>query len=137
MEASLVFLGKVTQGTVHLLMMEQYRQYVSSLEGDVVEVIVRKRSRRRTNPQNAYFHGVVLPMLARAAGYEPEEMKDALKMRFLVSHQDGPLPTVRGTSSLSTAEFNEFIDHCIRLGAEMFDIVIPDPRGAIEVGMAQ
>ncbi len=72
--------------------------------------------------------------MAEYCGYEPEEMHEALKVRFLLKHgfsnETTTLPTIRSTTDLTTAEFSEYVDQCRRLAAEM-GIIVPDP-GAVE-----
>ena len=55
--------------------------------------------------------------------------KNALKWQFL-RRDDGPIPTVRSTAELSTAEMNEFIMQ-IQILAAGYGVVIPSP-GMVE-----
>ena len=98
------------------------------LEGKEVEVTIQRLRKRRSLNQNAYMWGVVVAMIAEAAGYEPEEAHDALKIRFLTIHGDTALPTVRSTTDLTTTEFEEYLSKCRQLGAEMYGIYIPEPN---------
>lgn len=95
---------------------------------------------RRTDPQNRYFHGVVLPIIGdavRALGndYSNDEVKEWLKGRFLKQQRvfvnaKGELETedvVRKTSKLDTVEFNEFIEYCCHFAAESLNTHIPEP----------
>ena len=98
------------------------------LEGKEVEVTIQRLRKRRSLNQNAYMWGVVVAMIAEAAGYESEEAHDALKIRFLTIHGDTALPTVRSTTDLTTTEFEEYLSKCRQLGAEMYGIYIPEPN---------
>lgn len=126
-----IWKGRAVDGNVILpaLDVEQYQKLVESLEGRAVELILRPFRPARSSAANRYFHGVVVPLLAEHCGYTPEEMKDALKWKFLQVHfndgQDKP-PTVLSTSGLDTKQFGEFIEQCVRLGAEM-GVVVPNP----------
>ncbi len=108
----------------------RFQTHLRSLLDNEVEVIIRKHRKTRSGEQNRYHHGCVIPLLAEHCGYEMEEMKDALKFKFLRTHDDGNLPTVRRTRDLTTAEMTNFIEQCRRLGAEM-GCVIPSP-GEVE-----
>lgn len=124
-----IFHGFIEFGSLHLSDFAAYRKQIEALEGKPVELILRRHRVRRSGDQNRYFHGVVLPLLAEHCGYECDEMREALKIKFLSTHTDGDLPSVRSTADLTTAEFAEFTDQCRRLGAEL-GVNIPDPGQA-------
>lgn len=101
------------------------------LEHKEVEITIGRRRKRRSLAQNAYYHGVVVKMIAEAAGYATnEEAHDALRMHFLVKHADRQMPTIRSTAELTTSEFEDYVSKCKQLGAEMFGLYIPDPHEA-------
>lgn len=130
------FYGRIEGGRIQLHNPSAWTAQIMRLDGKEIELALCKRRQKRSLEANAYFHSVVLPALAEAAGYEDLQMKDALKAHFLSVHDgNGKLPRVRGTSELNTAEFADFVDRCIRLGAEMYRIVIPDPSGGMLHGI--
>lgn len=103
------------------------RRFPDGLVGVRFEVIREKRS----NAQNRFWHGVVIPLFAEHCGYEFEEMKDALALELLpkevVDMKTGEVKVVSGhTSEQNTKQFKELIERAQRLGAEM-GIDIPDP----------
>lgn len=120
-----VFRGKVEKGRISLDHPESFKALLARLEGKDIALRLARHQRARSLSQNSYYWGVVVPLLAESCGYDNEEMHEALKWRFLERH-DGPMPTVRSTATLNTAEFSEYVDHCRRLAAEM-GVVIPDP----------
>jgi hypothetical protein len=123
-----LFRGSVYAGKLRLDRREDFAALVASLDGKEIELTLRKFRKQRSGAQNRYLHGVVIPLLAEHCGYDAEEMKAALKMRFLRAH-DGEkegLPRTRSTSDLSTEEMTEFIDSVRRLAAEM-GCSIPSP----------
>ncbi len=124
-----IFQGHVAQGVLYLDDLPAYEKQIALLDGKPIELVLRRHREQRSSQQNRYLHGVVIPMLAEHCGYEPFEMKDALKWRFLQTHTDGKLPSVRSTADLNTAEFAEFTEQCRRLAAEL-GCVIPDPQTA-------
>lgn len=86
---------------------------------------------KRSDAQNRFWHGIVIPAFVEHCGYEFAEMKDALALELLpkevVDMKTGEVRIVPGhTSELNTKEFNDLIERAQRLGAEM-GIVIPDP----------
>ncbi len=124
-----LFSGRVQDGKIHLADPIAWRALLHRMEGKEIDLRLTKHRRVRSLSQNAFYHGVVVSMLAEHCGYENSEMHDALKMRFLRSHEDGPIPSVRSTADLDTAEFAKYLDSCIRLCAEL-GICVPDP-GAV------
>lgn len=86
---------------------------------------------KRSDAQNRFWHGVVIPAFAEHCGYEFAEMKDALALQLIPREVSdlttAEVRTIPGhTSDLNTKEFNDLIERAQRLGAEM-GIVIPDP----------
>jgi hypothetical protein len=58
----------------------------------------KKKESGRSNHQNRYFHGIILPILSEYTGYDDQEMKAIVKWKF----------GVKSTSSLNTAEMEAF-----------------------------
>jgi len=108
------------------------QRLIQKFEGKEVEMRLTVVRKNRSLNQNAYFHGVILPLISDHTGYEPEEVKDILKQMFLLI-DDGKYPRTRHTSDLDTAEMAHFIDRCIRWAATELNVVIPDPE---QVGVA-
>jgi hypothetical protein len=102
------------------------------LEGEDVEITLQKLRRQRSGRQNRYYWGVLVAMIAEAAGYStPEEAHDALRLHFLQKHDDGQMPTIRSTTELTTAEFEEYQSKCRQLATEMFGIYVPEPNEVV------
>jgi hypothetical protein len=71
-------------------------------------------------------------ILAEYCGYEPEEMHEALKDKFLsVGLDDHGLKIVRSTTKLSTTEMEEYLEKIKRWAAAELNCYIPDPNEAI------
>lgn len=128
MQPTPIFGGTVQNGKICLEHPGAFKAVLARLEGKQIGLRLTKHSHTRSLSQNAYYWGVVVPLLAESCGYSDDEMHDALKWKFLQRH-DGPMPTVRSTAGLNTAEFSEYIEQCRRLGAEM-GLVVPDPGEA-------
>ncbi len=107
-----------------------FQATVARLEGKQIALRLTKHHHSRSLSQNAYYWGVVIPLLAESCGYEDEEMHDALKHRFLRdrANEKGGLVLVKSSAALNTRDFTEYIEQCRRLGAEM-GVAIPDPGG--------
>ena len=125
MNTAPIFRGRVEAGKLKLDHRDEFSALVRRLDSKEIELVLRRYRRRRSMPQNAWYWGCVIPVLAEHCGYDAEEMHEALKWRFLKKHE-GPLPTVRSTADLDTAEFSEYIEQVRRLAAEI-GCAIPSP----------
>jgi hypothetical protein len=95
-------------------------------------------TKKRTNPQNRYYHGLVVPMIRKGIeemGTEltNDETHEFLKARFnyaeIVNTSTGEMERIpKSTARLSTVQFNEFIVKIQHFAAEFLGIVIPDPN---------
>lgn len=97
-----------------------------------------KNIRKRSNNQNAYLHGVVIPLVfegLRNNGFDDvrdhEDAKLIIKTLFLKRSVTNGLETieiVRGTSELTTSEMMEFISEVQKWASEYLNVYIPDPN---------
>lgn len=110
-----------------------------SFEGKGIVLTIEKRKNKRSNPQNAFFHGVVLPLVyhgLKDLGHTMPlaDVKDLLKLKFLkvpifVNDETGEITEkIKGTSELTTTEFMEFVAGIQKWAAENLGIDIPDPN---------
>lgn len=127
-----IFYGRVLPGGLLVLdAPKDYQRHVYAHRGKHVEITFRKRRTRRSSQANRYYFGVVVKMLAEHCGYDTQEMHEALAMRFL-RIEDCPVtgaPRRKHTPDTDSSEFAEYVNHCIRLAAEL-GVVIPDSSEA-------
>lgn len=103
-------------------------RHLRGLAGKRIACTFKEWKPQRSDPQNKYWWGVVVAILADHCGYTNDEMHDALKYKFLRDSAEGPLVKVRGTSTLTTAEFTRLIDD-VRLWSETdLGCYIPAPN---------
>jgi hypothetical protein len=101
-------------------------------EGELLELTLKKYKKNRTLKQNAYYFGVVLPLMAEHTGYSANEIHEIEKRR----HLPRKILTLFGkeyhmpgsTATLSVGEMVEYVDRCIADAAEM-GINVPPPDG--------
>lgn len=99
------------------------------MEGKRVTVEIEAWRKSRSAQQNRYMHGVVLAILSEELGYHMDEMRAALCHKFLSSIDEKTgLMRIRGTSDLSTAEFEEFMATVRQWAGEDLGILIPLPN---------
>ena len=104
-----IFRATVQKGKVVFHNVDLFNGFLISLEGKDVDVTVKKKKKTRSNPQNAFYWGVVIKLLCETTGYNDDEMHNALKMLFL-QDRSRKIPTLRSTTTLSTMEFEDYLE---------------------------
>ena len=124
------FVGTVTKGKLHLDMQPSYDRWLITLEGKRVTIEVKRFRKNRTNQQNRYYWGVMIEILSKELGYEPEEIHMMLREKFLRIHDDRHPDFViaKSTARLKTHEFNDYIGAVQRWAAQELETYIPDPQ---------
>jgi hypothetical protein len=122
-----VFTATIKRGKVVFYNVELFNTYLLSLEGKDVHVSIRKKQKTRSNNQNAFYWGVVIPLLCETTGYTDEEMHEALKMIFLID-KSRKIPTLQSTARLTTIEFEDYIEKVRQWAAQELNCVIPLPN---------
>ena len=125
-----VFPARVNErGQVIIRDRASFDNYAKTLQGSELEVIIRKRKSQRSSQQNRYYFGCVVKLIGEYCGYDTDDMHEALAMKFL-RIEDCPItgaPRRKRTPKTNTAEFANYVDQCIRFGAEL-GVVIPEPQ---------
>ena len=106
-------------------------------EGQKLDIIIRKHSSKRSNEQNRYYWGVVIPILADFFGHDnPEDMHEDLKLKFnpMKSKLQEGLTIGGTTTKLSTVDFfsaeDSYVERICRWAVMDFQIYIPPPKKA-------
>lgn len=125
-------LGVVEKGALKVSGRRLFEEALRRFPDGAVSVRIAKVRPRRSDGQNRFWHGVVIPLFAEKCGYEFDDMKDTLALELIpktiVDIKTGEERVVPGhTSDLNTKEFNDLIERAQRLGASM-DLYIPDPN---------
>ncbi len=132
-----IFYAKVEGGELKIVRKNDYKEAIDSFEGQQVQITIEKKKKTRSLSQNAYYFGVVIPMIQ--AGLKEQGMKmlkdevnELLKSKFLqreiVNENDGEIfKYVAGSSELSTSEFMDYIAEIQQFAAEYLNINIPSP----------
>lgn len=105
-----------------------FKLAIRELAGKPVEITVKQKRNKRSDRANRFYFGVVVKLMAEHCGYEVDEMHEALAFRFL-RIEDDPLtgsPRRKRTPATDTKEFAEYVEACMRFGAE-FGVYIPEP----------
>lgn len=104
-------------------------------DGPLVVTIERKHA-TRSLAQSAYYWSVVVKLLSEHTGYDPDEIHDVLKAKFLpkalaLTDGNGEIKdelVIGGTTTrLNKIEFGEFMERVRQWAAEDLQVFIPDP----------
>ena len=110
---------------------QAWRAAVARHKGRSVFVTIARQQHNRTMPQNRYYHGVVVDMIAGYIGESRDETHALLKQKFLPTREvellDGQKLTMPGSTRLLTVEQMTAYIEVIRVWAAQFlGLSIPD-----------
>jgi len=112
---------------------ERRKNYLRFLRGQRVELVIRKARTQRSLDQNAYLHGVPLPLLAAEWGEDIETTKLLVLGECFgwKDTRDGHrLPIKPHTSQLTVEEFSQLIEWLPPWAMVNFGVNIPLPNEA-------
>ncbi len=114
-------------GLDNQLLWEKYKRTLKN----TVEVIVKQPKTLRSLRQNKYYWGVVVEMLSEYTGYSREEIHEILKSKFLSNTKeigDETITYSRSTATLTTKEFEIYLQRIREWGLIKLGILIPEPE---------
>lgn len=137
-----IFRIKIIHGVLTFKSPDLFKEFLLTLKHNwPYELIVRPIIKKRTDRQNRYYFGVVLPMITEEiagsqVAAEKEEVHRLLARHFLGTSEDIEGPFIGGiaflktpsTTSLNTVEFTEYIEAVRKWAAEFLNLDIPDPK---------
>lgn len=113
---------------------------IKSFEGKDIEITIQKKSKIRSNNQNAYYWGIVLPLVQNGLKEATGEIRDYNSIHYqillplfsptrdIVNLETGMVVSEKLTSSvMTTIEFIDYISSIQKWASEFLDINIPDP----------
>ena len=138
----LTFNGQVKEGKLHITHRKEFDEQLTRLSGDV-ELTIQKKRKTRSNPQNRYYWGNVIPIcceILKDCGYlfTHDHTHEFLKANFntkpLANQKTGEVLSVPiSTTELTTVEFEEYMER-IRVWAWDFtSVTIPLPNEQTEL----
>ena len=139
------YYGKVTNGVLKITNRKQFDFELKQFEGKEISIEIKKKKRNRSNQQNKFLHGCLIPEFRKAlneVGFNEvntnEKCKDLLKALFLqyeiVNDSTGEvITTFKNTSELSTMEFMEFVDKAIDYAKQNLNYTIYPPNEQSEI----
>jgi hypothetical protein len=124
------------------------RKYISDViktfEGANIIITIEKRKKKRSNNQNAFYYGVVIPIMMDAFKnmwgeyYSATEVHEALKAKYCFKEQINEstgeiLQIPSSTTNFSTIEWELYIEKIRAFAFEWFNVTIPMPNEQITI----
>ena len=140
----------VEKGKLNLIQRDKFNNALTSLSDGRYSLRLEKLFGKRSNKQNAYYWGIVIPIVLlglQDLGHEATEVEEAHnivkklflkpknKRKRLINKNTGQYMYVVNeptTKKLTTIEFNEYFEKIIQWGAEFLDVQIPYPNEMME-----
>jgi len=115
---------------------ESMRRWCATFKnGTHVDITIKKHRSQRSSDQNAYYWGVVIPILADYFGHDnPEDMHEDLKLKFnpVKSKIDSDKIIGGSTAKMSTEEFfcyeTSYVERICRWASMEYGVYIPPPQ---------
>jgi len=125
-----VFNGTVTEGKLNLIDREKFIIHISTLEGKSIEVIVRRKYSKKTDKENKYFRGVVVPIIAKHCGYTDDKMFGILQVKFFLYEDEKGEKYIRSTrlEEWKTIEWEEKMSKIRQWASEFLHLFVPKPN---------
>lgn len=90
-------------------------------------VIIKEYKKNRSTMQNGYYWGVVLDIISKETGYEPEEVHQLFAKKFLAYEKKGKV-FVKSTTELNTAEMEHYLERVRRFASMELKCLVPLPN---------
>ena len=118
---------------------KEFAKRISIFNGKDIILSVTRKKKTRSNNQNRYYWGCVIPIIKDAIDNSigesstNEDIHHILKCKFnskkIVNESTGEVLEVpMDTKDLITTDFEVYMNECRRFASEFFDIYIPEPN---------
>jgi len=127
------FAAVVRKGKLQYIQEGNYNAFLHNmLDGEQVNVSIKKRRRDRSSNQNRWYWGVILPLISAETGHTENELHEILKRMFLppriIEFRGKTFKVPGSTQSLSVQEFTEYVERVRAYAATELNLNIPDPE---------
>lgn len=149
-DTTLTYQGNIKEGNI-TLPKRLRKEVVAAFDGREIEVIFKRKRKRRSTAQNSYYWGCVIPAIVHAMidlGNDAlqigntehgELVHEFLKNKLLDNGEE--IMGIEGlifklppsTKKCTTVEFDEYMDKVRRWAAENLNISIPEPNEQVEM----
>jgi len=127
-----VFLARVEEGKLVFEQTHRVRRHVRSLEGKLVEVVIRRLRSLRSIQQNKYWHAVPVTIMSEYMGEDHMATHYALLGECFGYHWNEKLykeiPNRGSSSALTVEDFSHLIEWCPPWALHEYSVEIPLPN---------
>lgn len=102
-------------------------KHLEKMEGKPFVLELSAKKKYRSDNQNKYYWGVIIPIIQEYTGYTKDEVHDFLKVKFLTD-KSGKIPRIKSTSDLSTIEFERYWIAIAQYFGQEHGVEIPFPE---------
>lgn len=124
--------GKVEKGKLELGNRPRFQTNLVKLEGKEVEISITERKSTRSLRQNAYYFGVIIKLMSKYCGYDPDEMHERLQYRFLRRTLPDGFVYVQRYKNLNTKQAETYHSQIRQWASMEYSVYIPDPNEGID-----
>lgn len=134
----IVIRTRVNNGRISSNATEDIRKFISEYEGKSIEIVLKKARSKRTDLQNRYYFGCVVPIIQEALkdlGHRLDKdethyfLREKFNYKELVNENTGESVKIpQSTTALTKTEFGEYIEKIAQWSAEFLNVAIPEPN---------
>lgn len=132
------FYSNVREGKLQTSISRQIGDFLKSMEGKRVRIVLSRAKSQRSEQQNRYLHllfTIFTDELNELGNeFSMQEVKELCKVKFalmdVLNEDTGEVigQRIKGTSEMNKTELNEFFEKVIRWAADSFGIILPYPN---------
>jgi hypothetical protein len=133
-KAKIVFDAVIEHGgTIRPAHFQETHARLEKWHGKHVTVTVERFVKSKSNPQLAYYFGVVVPLWSEHSGYEEDEMHTELKKAYLPRRREFAKLTgelvddIPSLAEITVEEMSRFLDRVVKEAA-LQGVRIPSPE---------
>jgi len=125
-----IFKGTCKKGKPVLADSEKWFLHLCTLDGKECEFIARKKSKRKTNKENKYFRGIVVPLIAQHCGYTNDKAFGVLQQKFFLYEDEKGVKYIKSTKLdvWNTIYWEGKMSEIRQWASEFLHIYIPKPN---------
>lgn len=137
-----IYTGHIEEGVLKIRNRKGFEEDIQRMKFKEVVITLEKKKKQRSNEQNRYYHGCIVPIVRHALidlGHDVglSDTHEFLKANFLkkeiINETTGEIYILpMSTAELTTTGFMEFILKIQQWATEYLNINIPDPNQQID-----
>jgi hypothetical protein len=131
--------GQIRNGSLHIIHRSKFDQFIAGCGWNQVEIIIRKKKKKRSLSQSAYLFGVVYHVVQEGIedlwgeSISKEDIHLMLKMKFLyreiIDPSTGEITRLpKSTADISTSEMMGYIAEIGGWARDYLNIELPEPN---------